>query len=240
VRILEDRRVVHALKALAALRHSEASALRWRQYDTRRGTARRAQPRKDQDAGSAPRSGPPDARPHPSRLARGRLGADLRPRAHGRRLHRPDPQHDRATQPHVHHARPGRRRPPRPPRNHHVRAARQHHQRLHDLPVAGAMRRGREAKDPQSHRWGHETGVARLDLTSSTTQTDTTADRTTSTSTTRAPPDTRGSPAMSTRPSHGRSCSRHFRSRHFRTSSTRSTGGRARRFPSLRGSTTSS
>jgi len=34
VRILEDRRVVHALKALAGLRHSEASGLRWRQYDT--------------------------------------------------------------------------------------------------------------------------------------------------------------------------------------------------------------
>jgi len=33
VRILEDRRVLHALKALAALRHSEASGLRWRQYD---------------------------------------------------------------------------------------------------------------------------------------------------------------------------------------------------------------
>jgi integrase len=32
VRILEDRRVVHALKALAALRHSEASGLRWRHY----------------------------------------------------------------------------------------------------------------------------------------------------------------------------------------------------------------
>jgi integrase len=34
VRILEDRGVLHALKALAALRHSEASGLRWRQYDT--------------------------------------------------------------------------------------------------------------------------------------------------------------------------------------------------------------
>jgi len=34
IRILEDRRVLYALKALAALRHSEASGLRWRQYDT--------------------------------------------------------------------------------------------------------------------------------------------------------------------------------------------------------------
>jgi integrase len=34
VRILEDRRVVYALKALAALRHSEASGLLWRHYDT--------------------------------------------------------------------------------------------------------------------------------------------------------------------------------------------------------------
>jgi integrase len=34
VRFLEDRRVLHGLKALAALRHSEASGLRWRQYDT--------------------------------------------------------------------------------------------------------------------------------------------------------------------------------------------------------------
>ena len=34
VRILEDRRVVYALKALAGLRHSEASGLLWRQYDT--------------------------------------------------------------------------------------------------------------------------------------------------------------------------------------------------------------
>jgi integrase len=33
VRLLEDRRVFHALKALAGLRHSEASGLRWRQYD---------------------------------------------------------------------------------------------------------------------------------------------------------------------------------------------------------------
>ena len=33
VRIVEDRRVLYALKALAALRHSEASGLRWRQYD---------------------------------------------------------------------------------------------------------------------------------------------------------------------------------------------------------------
>ncbi len=33
IRILEDRRVLHALKALAALRHSEASGLRWRQDD---------------------------------------------------------------------------------------------------------------------------------------------------------------------------------------------------------------
>ncbi len=33
VRLLEDRRVVYALKALAGLRHSEASGLRWRQYD---------------------------------------------------------------------------------------------------------------------------------------------------------------------------------------------------------------
>jgi integrase len=34
IRILEDRRVLYALKVLAALRHSEASGLRWRQYDT--------------------------------------------------------------------------------------------------------------------------------------------------------------------------------------------------------------
>jgi integrase len=34
VRILEDRRVIYAMKALAALRHSEASGLLWRQYDT--------------------------------------------------------------------------------------------------------------------------------------------------------------------------------------------------------------
>jgi integrase len=33
IRLLQDRRVVYALKALAGLRHSEASGLRWRQYD---------------------------------------------------------------------------------------------------------------------------------------------------------------------------------------------------------------
>jgi integrase len=33
-RITEDRRVLYALKALAALRHSEAAGLTWRQYDT--------------------------------------------------------------------------------------------------------------------------------------------------------------------------------------------------------------
>jgi hypothetical protein len=32
---------------------------------------------------------------------------------------------------------------------------------LHDLPVAGALRRGREAQDPKEHRWGHETGSQR-------------------------------------------------------------------------------
>jgi integrase len=34
-RILADRRVVYALKALAALRHAEAATLRWSQYDPR-------------------------------------------------------------------------------------------------------------------------------------------------------------------------------------------------------------
>jgi integrase len=35
-RILEDRRILHALKGLAALRHTEAATLRWDQYDTAR------------------------------------------------------------------------------------------------------------------------------------------------------------------------------------------------------------
>ena len=33
IRILEDRRVLYGLKGLAALRHSEASGLTWRQYE---------------------------------------------------------------------------------------------------------------------------------------------------------------------------------------------------------------
>jgi integrase len=35
-RILEDRRILYALKGLAALRHTEAATLRWDQYDTAR------------------------------------------------------------------------------------------------------------------------------------------------------------------------------------------------------------
>jgi hypothetical protein len=34
VRILEDRRVLYALKGIAGLRHTEGATLRWRQYDT--------------------------------------------------------------------------------------------------------------------------------------------------------------------------------------------------------------
>jgi len=67
VRILEDRRVLHALKALAALRHSEASPLRWRQYDT--AVEALGAPREDQDAGPATGAGPPNARAHPARMA---------------------------------------------------------------------------------------------------------------------------------------------------------------------------
>lgn len=33
VRIPEPRRILHALKGLAALRHGEAAGLRWRDYD---------------------------------------------------------------------------------------------------------------------------------------------------------------------------------------------------------------
>ncbi len=46
---------------------------------------------------------------------------------------------------HLHHAGPGRRRAPRSPRDRHPRPSRRHRQHLHDVPLAGALRRGREA-----------------------------------------------------------------------------------------------
>jgi hypothetical protein len=76
----------------------------------------------DEDAGPAARSGPSHARHDAARLARRRMGADLRAPAHGGRLHCADAEHDRAPVPRSAECLQGRPQGPR------VR-----HRRGHDL-----------------------------------------------------------------------------------------------------------
>lgn len=128
--------------------------------------------RRAHEDGDRPRdAGSPHARGHPRRVAPGRLGSDLRPQAAARGPHRAEHRHasarqerrggapaqrgpagaraSPATRPRppadVHHARPGRRRPARPPPRLHPRRARRRRESVHVVPVAGAVRRGREA-----------------------------------------------------------------------------------------------
>ncbi len=82
--VLQDRRILYALKGVIGLRHSEAARLRWRHYDATTeplgtlhlGKTKTGVPRAD------PR--PPHAREAARRVARRRLGARLRAAPHGR------------------------------------------------------------------------------------------------------------------------------------------------------------
>jgi integrase len=171
-RITEDRRVLYAMKALAGLRHGEAATLTWRPYDdtmeplgglsleqTKTQVPRRvpvhptlARVLADwKDAGWERTYGRAPTTTDlvvPTRNMTGALGAGDA-EATARRSQ--DARATRATRPrspsHVHHARAGRRRATRSPRDDEPRTARRHRLRLHDLPVAGALRGDREAQD---------------------------------------------------------------------------------------------
>ena len=172
------------MKALAGLRHSEAAGLRWRQYDHSSEPLGALNLERTKTQVPRPGAGASDARAHPRGVEQGGWERTYGRAPDGRRPHRPDAEHDRALSPgsaertsrldlailglrhrrgprspaHVHHAGPGRRRPPGPPGDHHPRAPREHHQRLHDVPVAGALRGGRQAPHQKSKNWGRENG----------------------------------------------------------------------------------
>ncbi len=173
-RLLEDRRVLYAVKGLAGLRHGEAARLRFTHYDptleplgaldleqTKTQVPRRVPVHPtlarmlaewklagwERTFGRAPR---PDDLIVPTRNMTERQSPRVAERVPARSR---DPRSPPPTRPRppadVHHARPGRRRPARPARDDHPRPARGHHQRLHDVSLAGPLRRGSEA-DPHA------------------------------------------------------------------------------------------
>ena len=162
-RVLQDRRTLYALKALAGLRHGEAARLRWWQLDGKREPLTGLNLGKTK--GGVPLSIPvhPVLRTlltewrdagweriygrQPENAASHRAHAERNhPREPGRaarasRRSSPAPRSRSAAD--LHHPRAGRRRGVRGARSHLARASRRHRQRVHDLPLAGPLRQRR-------------------------------------------------------------------------------------------------